>query len=114
MACQHFAVERLDLTAPYTLSCDGRHFYALSQVNGHSVVRSADTMVELDPGSSCLVSAELGQVTIEPLPEASILVSYVPNLLTDFVLPLRAAGVSDQDIAALGGVTQLNPLPALL
>ena len=114
MACQHFAVERLDLAAPYTLPCDGRHFFALSQVQGHSVVRSADTAVELGPGLSCLLGAELGQVTIEPALQASILVSYVPNLITDIVQPLRDAGVDDRAIAALGGVTRLNPLPALL
>ena len=68
----------------------------------------------LGPGLSCLVAAELGQVTIVPSPEASILVAYVPNLLTDIVQPLRAAGVDDRAIADLGGVTELNPLPALL
>jgi mannose-6-phosphate isomerase len=117
MACQHFAVERLDLAAPYTLSGDGRHFFALSQVQGRSIVRSVANgglEIELEPGLSCLVAAELGQVTIEPSPEASILVAYVPNLITDIVQPLRNAGVDDRAIAALGGVTKLNPLPALL
>jgi hypothetical protein len=56
----------------------------------------------------------LGQITIEPAPEASILVSYVPNLITDIVQPLRAASINDPAIASLGGVTKLNPLPALL
>jgi mannose-6-phosphate isomerase len=114
MACQHFAVERFDLTAPYALHCDGRHFYALSQVQGHSVVRSADTAVELHPGLSCLIPAALGQVTFEPAPQASILVSYVPNLIADIIQPLRDAGIDDDAIAALGGVTRLNPLPTLL
>jgi mannose-6-phosphate isomerase len=117
MACQHFAVERLDLATPYVLPCDGRHFYALSQVQGHAVVRSADTkgpIVELAPGLSRLVAAELGQVTIEPTPEASLLVAYVPNLLADVIQPLRDAGVDDRAIAALGGLTKLNPLPGLL
>jgi mannose-6-phosphate isomerase len=117
MACQHFALERLDLAAPYVLPCDGRHFYALSQIEGHSTIRLADIeqpRVELAPGLSCLVPAEPGQVTIEPAPKASILVAYVPNLITDIVRPLRDAGVDDRAIAALGGVTRLNPLPALL
>ena len=122
MACQHFALERLDLTAPYVLTCDGRHFYALSQVQGRSVVRCATAgrpdagrpEVELRAGLSCLIAAEPGQVTIEPSPEASILVAYVPNLLTDIVQPLRNAGVDDRAIADLGGVTRLNPLPGLL
>jgi mannose-6-phosphate isomerase len=114
MACQHFAVERLDLTAPYLLSNDGRHFCALSQVQGNSIVRSANTTVELGPGLSCLIAAELSQVTIEPAPEASILVSYVPNLITDIIQPLRDAGVDDQAIAAIGGMTRLNPLPTRL
>ena len=114
MACQHFAVERLDLTAPYTLPCDGRHFFALSQVQGHSVLCSGDTTVKLAPGLSCLIAAELDHVTVEPTPQASLLVSYVPNLITDIIRPLQDAGVDDRAIAALGGTTKLNPLPALL
>jgi mannose-6-phosphate isomerase len=114
MACQHFAVERLDLAAPYTLPNDGRHFYALSQVQGHAVVRCADTAVELESGLSCLIAADLEQVTIEPTPEASLLVSYVPNLVTDIIEPLRDAGVDEGAIAALGGATRLNPLRKLL
>ena len=68
----------------------------------------------MKPGLSCLIPAELGQTAIEPTPQASLLVSYVPNLITDIVRPLRDAGVDGDTIAALGGDTRLNPLPALL
>jgi mannose-6-phosphate isomerase len=117
MACQHFAVERLDLTVPYTLPCDGRHFFALSQIQGRSTVHAANQAVpsvELGPGQSCLIPAELGWASIEPAPEASILVSYVPNLIADIVQPLQNAGVDQRSIAALGGATRLNPLRTLL
>ena len=40
--------------------------------------------------------------------------TYVPDLRRDVVEPLRAAGVGDEAILALGGRTELNPLGKLL
>lgn len=114
LACEYFALERLDLAAPYPLECDGSRFYVLSQIEGRSTVVHAGQRETLLPGQSCLLPANLGQVILEPEGQASLLKAYVPDLERNIVAPLRGAGIADEAIIALGGKTRLNPLPSLL
>jgi mannose-6-phosphate isomerase len=114
LACSYFGLERLDLTAPYALECDGRRFYVLSQIKGTSTLVHREREETLRPGNSCLLPADLGRVTIEPQGEVALLKAYVPDLEQDIVKTLREAGIPDRDILALGGHTALNPLRALL
>jgi len=113
MACQHFALERLDLNEPVTLEGGGERFSVLTQIEGGSTLvwdGHHSPRETLRPGHSCLLPAKLNQVTIEPTPGSSLLKAYVPDLMQDIVIPLRQAGVSDAAIAGLGGQTTLNPL----
>jgi mannose-6-phosphate isomerase len=109
-ACQHFCLERLDLVAPYPLHCDGERFYVLSSIEGQATVINDEHQETLRPGHSCLLPAYLGQVIVEPAGQASLLKAYVSDLARNVVAPLRAAGIADEDIVALGGKTMLNPL----
>jgi len=113
-ACTYFCLERLDLTAPYALACDGQRFYFLSQIEGQVTVACDGHRKVLRRGQSCLLPASLGEVTLEPHGACSLLVAYVPDLVANIVEPLRRAGFADADIAWLGGRTRLNPLPVLL
>lgn len=113
MACRHFCVERLDLGETYALELDGSRFYVLTQLEGTSKLGADDYTLELRPGQSCLLPARLGEVTIEPDGNASLLKSYVPDLKA-FVALLRAQGVSDKEILGLGGATELNDLAPIL
>ena len=131
LACQHFCLERLDLSAAYEEAMDGRRFIVLTVIKGAARVtcggalrerdargtrgQDARDTEELHSGQSCLVPAAAGAVRIEPLGgAASVLKGYVPDLLLDIIEPLRAAGVRDEEIAALGGRTRLNPLPGAM
>ena len=114
LACEHFAVERLDLVTPLTIRCTGERFYVLSQVDGTCTLKHNRHEERLRPGMSCLLPADLGGVIVEPEGEGSLLMAYVPDLVRQIIDPLRAVGVPDAAIAALGGKTTLNPLPALL
>lgn len=115
IVCQHFAVERLDLSEPYVMAMDGRRFTVLTLIEGRArVVHPGSEDVVLQPGLSCLLPACLGKVRIEPDPTACILNGYVPDLLRDVIKPLRAKGIPDDAILALGGKTMLNPLNELL
>ncbi|HOU14836.1 MAG TPA: hypothetical protein PKZ84_17145 [Anaerolineae bacterium] len=114
-ACTYFALERLDLTAPYTLDCDGERFFVLSQIEGTSTVVWGEQRETLRPGHTCLLPANLGVVTIEPESgPCALLKAYVPDLLHNVIQPLQAAGVATEVILGLGGKTVLNPLSALL
>jgi mannose-6-phosphate isomerase len=114
-ACPYFALERLDLTAPYTLDCDGERFFVLSQIEGTSTVVWGTQREVLRPGQTCLLPANLGTVTLEPESgPCALLKSYVPDLEQNVIRPLREAGVADEAILGLGGKTVLNPLRDLL
>ena len=114
MACEYFALERLDLSEPYLLDGEGKRFYVLSQIEGGCTVEWQDGEEHLLAGNSCLIPAGMGAVRLAPSPGCALLKAYAPDLAQDIIRPLRAAGVSDERIAALGGRTRLNPLPDLL
>ena len=120
IACQYFLVERLDLTAPHGLEMNGERFRAVTVIEGEVSVNWPGGSQHLRCGQSCLVPAALSEVSLEPVagvpaaaPAAAVLVASVPDLAADVVAPLRAAGVSDEAIRALGGRSVLNPLNAL-
>lgn len=124
-ACRYFALERLDLTAPTVIDCDGSRFYILSQIEGSSEVTQGRRREILLPGHTVLLPATQGEVTITPrhgrerlgVPaygDCALLKTYVPDLATNVIAPLRAAGVPDDAIVALGGQTELNDLAPLM
>lgn len=114
LACEHFALERLDLREPRTLHLNGERFHIVSQIEGRTEVIHGSERIMLYPGWSCLLPATLGEVALAPLETGALLDAYVPDLARDVVAPLRAAGIADGDIVALGGRTKLNPLLALV
>jgi len=113
IVCQHFALERLDLAAPYALAMDGDHFKVVTVIDGSAAVGYANGTEHLANGQSCLLPANLGEVTIQPQREAALLLAYVPDLETDIAAPLRSRGVEGPAIRGLGGKSELNPLNAL-
>jgi mannose-6-phosphate isomerase len=114
LACEHFALERFDLAEPMTMALDGRRFFVLSQIAGSARVTCGETVETLLAGQSVLLPACLGAVGIEPGAGCALLRACVPDLLRDVVEPLRARGVADADIVALGGKTRLNPLARIV
>ncbi|MFL7807744.1 MAG: type I phosphomannose isomerase catalytic subunit [Anaerolineae bacterium] len=113
LACEHFAVERLDLASPFAVHCTGERFHILSQIEGSSTIEHDERTESLRPGMSCLLPADLGEIMVQPEGQAALLVAYVPDL-EDMVAHLKTSGVPDPAIAALGGHTGLNPLPEYL
>ena len=113
-ACQHFALERLDLATPAHVGAPPRRFEVLTVIEGHADIAAAGHTERLAPGQSCLLPASLKAATIAPAPTAAVLRAYVPDLPRDIIAPLRTAGIPDPAIAALAGRTRLNPLVSLL
>ena len=100
-ACRYFVLERLDLSAPYRLDCDGQRFYVLTQIEGTCTVTAGATTETLKPGQSCLLPAALGQVDLQPGPDCALLKAYVPDLEGNVIAPLRSAGISEKLIRGL-------------
>jgi mannose-6-phosphate isomerase len=113
-ACTHFCLERLDLSRPYVIDCDGSRFCVLSQIEGACTIVWGTLREELRPGQTCLLPASLGPVSLKPEGPCALLKAYVPDLEGDVIHALRQAGIADERIAGLGGKTRLNPLTRLL
>jgi mannose-6-phosphate isomerase len=114
LACRHFALERRDLRAAARLYLDGSRFHVLTVVEGTLAVTGGSRTEVLRSGQTCLLPASLGETTMAPRPEAAVLDAYVPDLGRDIVEPLRAGGFAPDEIVALGGRTELNPLRELV
>lgn len=111
----HFALERWTLRGPHTMNTNGRCL-TLASVGRAVRLDYATGTEELVAGESCILPAALGEVGITPLgpnetlpaddlgDPASLIACYVPNLQTDIIAPLRAAGYSDEAIRGLGEV----------
>jgi len=113
-ACRYFALERWDLSAPLPVEPAGERFYVYSVIEGHATLHAGEHSEELVSGNSFLIPANMEPARIVPEGQASLLRAYVPDLASDVIEPLRARGVSDDDIAGLGGTTRLNHLVPLL
>ena len=114
-ACTYFALERLDLRGPITLTMDGERFDVLSLIEGEMTVEGGGRGEHLRSGQSCLLPADVGKITLSPVDgPCALLRAYVPDLQKNVIRLLRKAGVADEAIAALGGRTRLNPLLPLL
>jgi mannose-6-phosphate isomerase len=102
-ACRFFALERWDFSSvAMDVPLDGRSFKLISAIGGAARITAGGETVSLPTGQTALVPASVPSVTIEGI--ATLLVSYVPDLETDIIAPLRLAGHSDEDIARLGGM----------
>jgi len=115
LACQHFALERLDIRQAFKLEITGRYFHVLTVIYGDCRIFSMDNGIEtLHAGQACLLPAAIKKVTIEPQETCSILNAYVPDLEQDIVKPLLQSGFSPTAISRIGGKSVLNPLNMLV
>jgi mannose-6-phosphate isomerase len=106
----HFVLERWVLSAPHTQVLDGRHAVTLASTGAPVRLDYRGGTDTLARGESCILPAALGEVTISPLIEtgapapADLIACYVPNLQLDVLARLRAAGIGEGEIHALGEV----------
>ncbi len=98
----YFAMERWDLVEPHREPSRPERCVTLSNVGDPASIEYAGGVEDLERGQSCILPAAIGEVTIMPEGEASLIVCYVPDLEEDVVAPLRAAGYGDAEIHALG------------
>ncbi|MGI6368657.1 MAG: type I phosphomannose isomerase catalytic subunit [Anaerolineae bacterium] len=113
-ACRYFCLERWDVVAPLQVAPDGKRFYVYSLIEGSATLTCGDMVEKLVAGNTFLAPANMPAAELVPDGRAAFLRSRVPDLMTDVVAPLRAAGITDAAIAGLGGITRLNDLTPLL
>ncbi|MGB3305942.1 MAG: hypothetical protein WBA63_07135 [Thermomicrobiales bacterium] len=103
----YFAIERWKITTPLRLD--------LPAGRGATITNLVDPVgISWDGGTDVIARAEsrvlpaaLRRCTLVPDGIAYVLVCYVPDLLSDIVLPLRAEGYSDDEIRSLGDLSSV-------
>ena len=80
VSCKHFVTDLLDLTKPLALGLEGRgDFLIVIDMEGESVLTTAEGTLALKPGECALVPAGEKSVTVTPSGAASkLLTTYVP------------------------------------
>jgi mannose-6-phosphate isomerase len=106
-ACKRFAAEMLQVESQAVERTGGQCFHVLTVLEGAGSVRYGPSLgdeVALNRGDSVLVPAGIHQYQLQAgeVPLVAIK-AWVPDLLQEFVIPLRERGTSYEAILQLGG-----------
>ncbi len=114
-ACRFFAACKWNLLGTTKFECDPSRFWVLNVLSGQAtIVWPQGGLLWVEQGSTILIPAGLGEFSIEPSDTLTFVKSWVPDLEKDIFLPLKDAGYSDTQIAALGGVGSGNDFQDIL
>ncbi|CAA9550524.1 MAG: Mannose-6-phosphate isomerase [uncultured Thermomicrobiales bacterium] len=101
-ACRYFALERISLWAGGRIeTTTSGSPQVLTVIDGEATIRGGDTELTAARGDSVVVPAALHAVTVTGPEQATVLRSWVPDLLTEIIAPAHRAGVSDSALAAI-------------
>jgi len=104
-ASPFFALERWEVADVIRVKGNPRHAWLVSNIGNRPVTLrwGPGGGMGLARGASTLLPAAIGDWSAAPYFGAgTLIVSYVPDLETEIIAPLRAAGHSDEAIATLG------------
>jgi mannose-6-phosphate isomerase len=105
-ACRYFALEKLSLSPGSTVSLvNDQSPQVVTLLSGSASISGGGDQVHLTPGSSGVIWPSSEPATLVAGEESVLLRAWVPDLLSDVVEPARAAGATDAQIVALGGMT---------
>jgi mannose-6-phosphate isomerase len=115
VACRYFALEDYWADAAAHIALGPRDsFQVVTVLDGVLEYPGVGGRERIAKGETALVAACQGELCLSTAGPAHFLVSYVPDIASDIVEPLREQAVSDETIAALGGDPGHNDvLPAL-
>jgi mannose-6-phosphate isomerase len=79
-ACPHFATERWDVSAPHHTKSDAARFELLIIISGTGKIQWRDGSQSYNQGECWLIPGSLGQFSLIPRENTSLLCAYVPNI----------------------------------
>ena len=82
VACQYFATERWDLSAQHRATSDPARFELLVILSGRGTIQWTGSSSSYQQGECWFIPANLGQFSIVPESNTSILRAYVPTITT--------------------------------
>jgi mannose-6-phosphate isomerase len=113
IACRYFALEEFVFHAQGSVGIDYRDSFNVVTVVSGSVAIGESSLV-ITHGQSALLPAAMRTVQLAARADTRVLISWVPNLRADIIEPLRACGIPDAAIAALGGNPATNDILPLM
>lgn len=103
-ACRYFALERINLVRAEAVKIIGSHSaHVLTVISGTATLASDAGQTDLGRGQTGMLPAAAGEGMLAATEPSVVLHAWVPDLPRDIVAPLRQAGASDTQIAALSG-----------
>ncbi|MDQ1410866.1 MAG: mannose-6-phosphate isomerase, partial [Acidobacteriaceae bacterium] len=97
LACPYFASERWDLSAQYEANSDPAHFELLVILSGRGSIQWSGGSSPYRQGECWFIPANLGEFSVLPESETSILRAYVP-VITEIRDKLSRDGVPNSAI----------------
>jgi mannose-6-phosphate isomerase len=100
-ACPFFAAEEIVLNGPYNNPSRGDTFQIILSKSGDVTAETDTDSVTLEPGEAALISGSEKSRSL--VGEGTALVYYVPDLQSNVMEPLTAAGYDEQELVPLLG-----------
>jgi mannose-6-phosphate isomerase len=115
VACRHFALEEYRFSRPTEVLLPAkRSFRVITVCSGNVRLFNEAASVDLRKGDTVLVPACLTGVRIAAGADTMVLLSSVPDLLSEVVVPLSDKGGSHEAIVHLGGNPATSDLAVLV
>lgn len=102
VACSYFAVEKLECHGCMDERADGSKFFTLTVVEGEGEIAYSRGRQPFKAGDSVLIPACLGDYKVKG--KCTIIKAYVPNVERDVVEPLKARGVTEDQLKSIAGL----------
>ncbi|NLG16023.1 MAG: mannose-6-phosphate isomerase [Fibrobacter sp.] len=96
VANPHFAVQKISLDFSLHEDTCGEKMIIYTGISGTFSIKWNDTSTIVGSGESVLIPASLGKFIIEGRGE--LIKSFIPDIVKDFVQPLKNAGYSEEEI----------------
>jgi mannose-6-phosphate isomerase len=93
LACRYFAAEKWDFEQPMAAASSREHFDLLVFFEGSGTIENHDEHFDYAPAQAWMIPAALGAYEISPRSRTSLLRTYVPTDMNEFVARLEERGV---------------------
>ena len=115
VACRYFALEEYSIAHNTVFTLPHRaSFQVITVLSGSITLRTPEQTTSVGSGDSALIPANLLEYTMQADAATHVLVSYVPDIATDIVAPIKAIGIPVADIEQLGGNPARNDVQRYL